>query len=474
MSGATRVASLLNEATSYVKQYSKWFRNNEIGTRMDTVDMNANVALQLKTFQNAYKNIDKKHTKRIEKQTNPTIKADYIYRQKRDYTILQNKIQNWLKHYKNDVVSAIDIFINSRMLDRNNRPFRCKPPVCDYHNRYYFGRTVGFQKTLAIRSNCDGNFQIHGWLHYDSCSGATIEQFDTFIEYTETNVASFITELTIANDAPTASTRQPLSKNVDEKETRLSDKTESEETYQNEMISTAIVVYTDTDSATTDNCLAEEEISEEMKYQIVLYEQKNKHDNDDDDDDDDDYVDDDYVDDEMNEDEMNEPKINEKDMNSATVVDTIDTIASDIDEDATSKKTANTTTKNTTKNTTSFPPLSLTPSNTHDTQQGVYIDSLGLQNYLEEHFEHASLDIATLITSKYNRRTRLYTLKEKAYKKLATTPVDETALKTHSDKLRKLLLNLWKNKQFVYTSEEYVSKDTDEQRMFTFVNDGRM
>ena len=84
MSGATRVASLLNEATSYVKQYSKWFRNNEIRTRMDTTDMNANVALQLRTFQNAYKNIDKKHTKRIEKQTNPTIKADYIYRQKRD------------------------------------------------------------------------------------------------------------------------------------------------------------------------------------------------------------------------------------------------------------------------------------------------------------------------------------------------------------------------------------------------------
>ena len=40
--------------------------------------------------------------------------------------------------------------------------------------------------------------------------------------------------------------------------------------------------------------------------------------------------------------------------------------------------------------------------------------------------------------------------------------------------VRKLLLNLWKNKQFVCTPEEYVSKDTDEQRMFTLVLDGRV
>lgn len=394
---------------------------------METTDVNATVNLQLKTFQVEYQTIQKK-TKRIEKQTNPTIKKDYIYRQNRDYTILLRKIQHWLSHYKNDVVNAIDIVINNHMLNQRPRPFRCKPPVCDHHNRYYFGRTVGHRKTLAIRSNLEGAFLIQGWLQYDAYSGASIEQFESFVAYTENNVASFITDISVADEVETPHDNFVMN---DASETEVA------ETYKNQIISSALVTYSD-NTTTDDNfnkCDTDDEtdnMSEEMEYRLVVYNQKEKAD-----DDDDEKICDPYTDDDTSVETMK---------NSCGCVATDNATA----DEATIHKSS------------------------YIEQQGLYIHHVGLKQHLEEHFPHATIDVSKLIQSKFNRRARLYTLKEGVYKKLTTTPIpdDVTMLKVQCDMLRKMLLKLWKDRQFVCTPSEYLSHPLSVQNKYQHVVDG--
>lgn len=435
MCTAGEVATLLKEAKSCAKKCSKFFRNRAIGSQMETTDINATTTLQLKTFQMEYQAIQKK-TQRIKKQRNLTIKQDYIYRQNRDYTILHNKIQHWLNHHKSDVVNAIDIVINNYMLNHRPRPFRCKPPVCDQHNRYYFGRTVGHQKTLAIRSNLDGTFLIQGWLKYDPYSGASIEQFDSFVAYTENNVASFITDITV-NDKGNL-LQEPFATTADE--------TNAKDTYSNQIMSTALIPYNA--NATIIDETEADEISEEQEYKMVLFQQKE--------------YDASYDDDE--EEAETQTQTNEKDTDNeidkfhsnSTAMMCGDDVS--ISEGTLQKKT--------------FPPTIRELS--YIEQQGLYIHHAGLKQHLEECFPHATIDVSKLIQSKFNRRKRLYTLKENTYKKLTTitTTDDAATLKVHSDTLRKLLLKLWKDKLYVCTPNEYASLSLNVQKEYEHVLDG--
>lgn len=214
---------------------------------MDTTDAQHNVKQQLKQFHKEYKNLQE-NGKRIENATSLAMQEDYIHRQECACRVLLRKIQSWFEHYKKDVMCAIDIVINAHMLNRSRRPFRCRPPVCDHDDRYYFGRTVEEGRVLAVRANYEGQFLIQGWLTYDTYNGAHVELFSSFLPYNEDNVAQFVTSLVMVNEEVVPTT--------------------DSNTYDNHMMSTALVVYeVSTNRSDSDS---DDEVSEETQHHIAV------------------------------------------------------------------------------------------------------------------------------------------------------------------------------------------------------------
>lgn len=460
----------LNEATSFVKKYKNTFKSQNVRSHMNTTDAEHTVKLQLKRFQKEYDTI-KKGNKRIEKTTDARVKGEYIRRQECDYRVLARKIQSWFEHYKKDVIYAIDIVINTHMLNRDKRPFRCRPPVCDSFSRYYFGRTVCEGKMLAIRANYEGSFLIQGWLFYHPDTGADVELFKDFLPYTEDNVATFMTDIVLFDHeaSRTPDTLQPAST-----------ETTTETTYENNVMPTTLVVYEPSKDE------LKEELSEEAEFPLYQEEEQtnepslqpddtmDKHglvedeDDENDDDDDDDESDDDEDDDEDDEsddesedddddDESDDDDDDESDDNDDESEDDDD---EDDDVAKPAEKVAN-------------PTWPDTRHLTFEQKHGFYVHTKGLEEYLAKHFTHASLNVHTLIKSRYSRRTRLYALKEPAYKKLVigTLPA-EPSPKDQCDLLRKILLGLWKTKAFIRTPDEMAKMKASSCGEYVHVLDG--
>lgn len=239
------ITNSLEKVGLFVKQYQNTFRSPGVRSQMDTTDAQHNVKQQLKIFQKEYKTIQE-NSKRIDRATSLAMQEDYAHRHECACRVLLRKIQSWFAHYKNDVMCAMDIVINNHMLKRSQRPFRCRPPVRDHNDRYYFGRTVDHNSVLAVRANYEGQFLIQGWLKYDTHKGAHVELFQEFVPYIEDNVAQFTSSLVVLDETPTNSS-----------------------TYHNNLISTALVICeTPSDGSDSED---EEEVSEEMEHHIQVH-----------------------------------------------------------------------------------------------------------------------------------------------------------------------------------------------------------
>ena len=450
------VLQSLEEATTFVNKYKNTFKAQSVRSQMNTTDAEHTVKLQLKSFQKEYDAIQKGN-KRIEKTTDVRVKEEYIRRQECDYRVLARKIHSWFEHYKKDVVHAIDIVINKHMLNRSKRPFRCRPPVCDAHSRYYFGRTVCKGKTLAIRANYEGAFLIQGWLFYDPNTGADIELFNHFLPYTEDNVAKFMTDMVLFDDEATRTTNAP----EQEHETTAN-------TYQHNVMPTTLVVYE------PPNDEPEEELSEEANYkrcqeveqpaETAVQTDCEVQEGDIDDDDDEDDEDDDDEDDEDEDEDDDDEDDDDDDDNEDEDDDDDDEDDDDDDEDDEDNKPD----KNVTKD---APPP--TRHLTFEQQQGIYVHTEGLKEHLTKQFTYASLDVHALIRTRYSRRTRLYALKESAYKKLVLGAMSvEPSPKEQCDTLRRMLLGLWKTKAFICSPDALAKMEACVSEEYVHVLDG--
>jgi len=366
------IVNSLEKATLFVKQHQNTFRASSVRSQMDTTDARHNVKQQLKHFHKEYK-IIQENRKRIERATSLAMQEDYTQRHECACRVLLRKIQSWFEHYKKDVMRAMDIVINNHMLNRSQRPFRCRPPVCDHNDRYYFGRTVDEGSVLAVRANYEGQFLIQGWLKYDTYNGAHVELFPEFLPYNEDSVAQFMTSLVVMDDdTPTDSN-----------------------TYQNNMMSTALVIY----DPSNNHSDSDDDVSEETEHHIQVH-------------------------------------------------------AHTAPPPAPSP-----------------PPTPNQPTVTENL--GFYVHATALRQHLDTHFTHASINIHTLIKTRYSRRHRLYALKESAYKRVVEGACpSHPPTKAQCDELRKLLLGLWRQKAFICSPDAFVRMDSCEREKFVHVVDG--
>jgi hypothetical protein len=413
----TEAQCAIETAKNYVKKHNKTtFRLTNVRENMNLTDAIDNATRQLKTFEKEYREIQKTST-RIDKATDDKIKQVYIFRQERAYELLTTKVRSWFCNYQKDVIHAVDIIINNNMCNRSQRPYQCKPPVYDDHNRYYFGRTVCQGKTLAIRADCDGKFFIHGWLHYDSNTGANVELFDVPIEYIESNVVKFMTDIIIIDDST---------------EVITATNTEYHSNTKN------------TDILHPAKCNVNEDTREKTEYKTM---QKQPNDG------------------ETNNTDSGSSSDSDSSSDSSSSSSSSDSSSSDSDSD---DELPNTTLI--TKSVKSTAPIRLQPVSNIP---GIYVYHTGLCDYLSKNFGHASLNVHALIMSRYSRRQRIYGLKESAYKKLLTTDASTSVpLKTQTDELRFLLLALWKQKQFICHPDVFATVAESRQSEYTYVADG--
>jgi len=440
----TEALRAIETAKDYVKKHKGTFTLASVRAKMNLTDAQHNTNQQLKTFEKEYRTIQKT-AKRIEKATDAKIKQEYIFRQERAHELLTADVRRWFHHYQQDVIHAVDILINQNMLNRRNRPHRCKPPVCDDRNRYYFGRTVCQGKTLAIRADCEGKLLIQGWLHYDSDTGADVELFTNPMEYTESNVVKFVTDIVILDESP---------------EVLSPAQTEQPKTVTDTLPSLPLKQVVCDEPLAKYN--ADEDVSEETEYKTLQKHQASNNTPQQDDND------------------TNNTDAEAESNSSGSDSDSSDSSGSDSDSSGSDSDSSDsesddelpiaTQIAKSAKSAKPTKPI-LPPPVTNN--PGCYVHHKGLQEYLSKHFDYASLNVHQLIMSRYSRRQRLYGLKESTYKKLLTTDAStDVSLKTQSDELRLMLLTLWKRKQFVCHPDVFATVAESRQCEYTYVVDG--